>query len=456
MTTRLIDNYIATHHGRHLAELMDYVSIPSVSALPSHAADMRRCAEWTAAALHDAGLEHVRVIETAGNPIVYGDWLYAPGAPTVLCYGHYDVQPVDPEELWNSPPFQGTIRDGKLYARGATDDKGQLFIHVKAIEAHLRTVGRLPINISFIVEGEEEIGCAHLSAFVRENAALLAADVVVDSDSAMFADGVPSISCAMRGIACFQLDVRGSAADLHSGSFGGGVANPAFVLANLVAQLKDRDGRVAIPGFYDDVRELTPEERSEIASLQFDDRQYRAALGVPALFGEAGYTTLERTWARPTVEVNGLSAGFTSEGFKTVIPATAMARISMRLVPDQDPVRVGDLFAAFLASVAPPSVTYTLTRLHGGRPWSVRADDPFLRAAARAMAHGFGKEPLFTREGGSNPIVAVFEEILGAPTIMFGIGLPDENPHAPNEHLHLENFRRGIIAAARLYCEFAQ
>lgn len=445
--------FLEANRGRFVDELTQYLTIPSISALPQHAGEVRRCAEWTGRALDRAGLQNVRLIETPGNPIVYGDWLHAPGAPTILCYGHYDVQPIDPIGLWESPPFEPAVRDGKLYARGATDDKGQLFIHLKAIEAHLSQRGSLPVNMKVLIEGEEEVGGTHLEEFVRGHAQFLAADVVVNSDSAMFARDVPSITYALRGLAYFQLDVRGTSTDLHSGSFGGTVANPAFVLAEIIAWLRDPNGRVTIPGFYDDVRPLSEEERLEFAKLPFDEREYCDSLGAPQLFGERGYTTLERVWARPTLEVNGLLSGFTGEGAKTVIPAVAMAKVSMRLVPGQDPDRIGDLFEAYVAHLTPKTVTVRVTRMHGGHPWMMSPDHPFVQAAGRAMAQGFGKQPVFTREGGSNGIVSVFQEVLGVPTVMFGIGLPDENAHAPNENLDLTNFQRGIIAAAHLYQE---
>jgi acetylornithine deacetylase/succinyl-diaminopimelate desuccinylase-like protein len=453
---RRVLDFIDKSSDRYVEELSEYLAIPSISALPEHVADMRRGADWTAEALRRCGLQHVRVIETEGHPIVYGDWLDAPGAPTILCYGHYDVQPADPAGLWVSPPFQPTTRDGRIYARGATDDKGQLFIHVKAIEAHLSQTGRLPVNVKMLIEGEEEVGGRHLEAFVRDRARFLASDVVVNSDSAMLARGVPSITYALRGLVYFQLDVRGTSTDLHSGSFGGTVANSACVLAEILASLKDRFGRVTIPGFYDDVRPIASDERAAVAALPFDERQYREGIGAAALFGEPGYTTLERQWMRPTLDVHGLLSGFTGEGSKTVIPAVAMAKVSMRLVPAQDPARIGDLLEAHLATVAPRTVSVTVTRMHGGKPWATSPDHPFVRAAARAMARGFGRDPVFIREGGSNPIVPIFEEVLGVPTVMFGIGLPDENPHAPNEHLDLDNFHRGVVAAAHLYEEIGR
>src|SRR5687767_3618009 len=400
-------------------------------------------------------MQNVRLIETPGFPVVYADWLGAEGAPTILFYGHYDVQPVDPLNLWESPPFAATVRDGEIYARGAVDDKGQVFMHFKAIEAHLKQNGRLPVNIRVILEGEEEVGSKNLDDFIKANKAQLAADVVVISDSPMFDRGIPSICYGLRGLAYFQIDLRGTSSDLHSGSFGGAVANPAFVLAQILAQAKDKSGKIKIPGFYDKVRELAPEERAEFAKLPFKEVKYRKDLGAPKLFGESGYTTLERVWGRPTFEVNGLLAGFTGDGAKTVIPAVAMAKISMRLVPDQDPDQIAKLFEAYVAKVAPKTVEVKVTRMHGGKPWMTEFDNKFVQAAARAIEIGFRERPVFNREGGSIPVVSTFQEVLGLPTVLFGIGLPDENAHAPNEKLDLSNFHNGVIASAYLYEEVA-
>jgi acetylornithine deacetylase/succinyl-diaminopimelate desuccinylase-like protein len=448
-------DFIHSHRDRYLDELKGYLAIPSISALPEHKADVQRCAEWTADEMRRIGLENVRLMETPGFPVVYGDWLRAPGAPTILFYGHYDVQPVDPLDLWESPPFEATIRDGEIYARGAADDKGQVFMHFKAIEAHLKTSGALPVNMKVILEGEEEVGSANLDNFIRAHKAELGADVVVISDSPMFDRGVPSICYGLRGLAYFQIDLRGTKSDLHSGSFGGAVANPAFVLAQTLAQMKDKSGRVKIAGFYDDVRPLREEERAEFRKLPFNERRYAKELGAPKLHGETGYSTLERVWARPTFEVNGLLAGFTGEGAKTVIPAVAMAKVSMRLVPDQHPDRIAELFEAYLRKVTPKSVELKLTRMHGGKPWMTDFDNPYVQAAARAIEAGFGRTPVFNREGGSIPVVATFQEELGLPTVLFGVGLPDENAHAPNEKLDLNNFHGGIVASAHLYREMA-
>jgi len=453
--TSVID-FINTHRDRYVEELKSYLAIPSISALPQHQQDVKRCAEWTADEMRRIGLQNVRLIETPGFPVVYGDWLGAEGAPTILFYGHYDVQPVDPLDLWESPPFEATVRDGEIYARGSADDKGQVFMHFKAIEAHLKQNGRLPVNIKIILEGEEEVGSANLDEFVQAHKSELAADVVVISDSPMFDRGVPSICYGLRGLVYFQIDLRGTKSDLHSGSFGGAVANPAFVLANVLAQMKDRGGRIKIPGFYDDVRPLRDEERAQWKRLPFNEKRYAKDLGAPRLFGETGYSTLERVWARPTFEVNGLLSGFTGEGAKTVIPAVAMAKVSMRLVPDQHPDKIASLFEEYVKKISPKTVETKIVRMHGGKPWMTEFDNKYVQAAGRAIEKGFGQTPVFNREGGSIPVVATFQEILGLPSVLFGVGLPDENAHAPNEKLDLGNFHGGIIASAFLYDEIAK
>jgi acetylornithine deacetylase/succinyl-diaminopimelate desuccinylase-like protein len=453
--TSVID-FINTNRDKYVEQLKEYLAIPSISALPQHQADVKRCAEWTADEMRRIGMQNVKLIDTPGFPVVYGDWVNAPGAPTILFYGHYDVQPVDPVDLWESPPFEATVRDGELYARGAADDKGQVFMHFKAIEAHLSQNGRLPVNIKIILEGEEEVGSANLDNFVKAHKDELNADVVVISDSPMFDRGIPSICYGLRGLVYFQIDLRGTKSDLHSGSFGGAVANPAFVLANILAQMKDRGGRIKIPGFYDDVRALRDEEREQWKRLPFNEKRYAKELGAPRLFGETGYSTLERVWARPTFEVNGVLSGFTGEGAKTVIPAVAMAKVSMRLVPDQDPDKIAQLFEDYVKKVAPKTVDVKVTRMHGGKPWMTEFDNKYVQAAGRAIEKGFGQTPVFNREGGSIPVVATFQEILGLPSVLFGVGLPDENAHAPNEKLDLGNFHGGIIASAYLYDEIAK
>src|SRR5713101_1655988 len=452
---KVID-FINVNRDRYLDQLKAFLVIPSISALPEHAADVRRAADWSAEEMRRIGMQNVRLIETPGFPVVYGDWLGTAGAPTMLFYGHYDVQPVDPIDLWETPPFEATVRDGEIYARGSADDKGQVFMHLKAVEAHLKQNGRLPVNIKFMLEGEEEVGSEHLDDFVRGHKADLKADVVVISDSPMFARGVPSICYGLRGLVYFQIDLRGSSTDLHSGSFGGAVANPAYVLSQMIAQMKDRGGRVRIPGFYDDVVPLQEEERKAWASLPFNEKKFKKDFGIPKLFGESGYTTLERTWARPTFEVNGLLSGFTGEGAKTVLPAVAMAKVSMRLVPDQDPNKIATLFEDYVRKIAPKTVTLTVTRMHGGKPWMTAYDNPFVQAAGRAIERGFGRKPVFTREGGSIPVVSTFQEELGLPSVLFGVGLPDENAHAPNEKLDAGNFHGGVISSAILYDEIAR
>jgi acetylornithine deacetylase/succinyl-diaminopimelate desuccinylase-like protein len=453
--TSVID-FIHTSRDRYIAELKHFLSIPSVSALPEHAADVRRCADWVADEMRRIGLENVRLVDTPGNQVVYGDWLHAPGAPTILLYGHYDVQPVDPVELWESPPFEPTVRDGEIFARGAADDKGQVFMHLKAIEAHLRQTGALPVNIKLMIEGEEEVGSVNLDNFVRENRSTLGGDVVVISDSAMFDHGVPSICYSLRGLVYFQISLRGSTSDLHSGVFGGAVANPANVLTQVLAQMKDRGGRIKIPGFYDDVRPLADEERAQWKKLPFSEKKYRKDLGAPKLFGERGYSVLERVWGRPTFDVNGLLSGFTGEGAKTVIPAVATAKVSMRLVPDQHPDRIADLFEQYVRKITPKTVELTVTRMHGGNPWITTYDNPYVQAASRAIERGFGRAPVFCREGGSIPVVFTFEQELGLPAVLFGVGLPDENAHAPNEKLDLSNFHNGVVASAILYEEISK
>jgi len=446
-------DFINTNRDRYITELKTYLAIPSISALPEHKGDVRRAAEWTRDELTRVGLENVRLEETPGHPIVYGEWLHAEGAPTILFYGHYDVQPVDPLDLWETPPFEATVREGEIYARGSADDKGQIFMHFKAIEAHMKQNGRLPVNMKVLLEGEEEVGSENLDDFIRAHRDLLAADVVVISDSPMFARGIPSICYGLRGLAYFQIDVRGSNSDLHSGSFGGALANPAMALAQILAQMKDKSGRIKIEGFYDDVVDLTEEERSAWKQLPFNEKQYQRELGAPKLFGETGYSTLERIWARPTFEVNGLLSGFTGEGAKTVLPAVAMAKVSMRLVPNQDPDKVAQQFEAYVKKVAPKTVDVKVTRMHGGRPWMTDYHNDFVQAASRAIEKGFGQKPVFNREGGSIPVVFTFQQELGLPSVLFGVGLPDENAHAPNEKLDLGNFHNGVIASAILYEE---
>lgn len=448
--------YIHRNRDRYIAELKEFLTIPSISNNAENRDDMERCAAFLRDQLKSIGMQKAAVFPTQGHPVVYGEWLGAPGKPTVLFYGHYDVQPVDPLELWISGPFEPTIRDGELYARGAVDDKGQVWMNLKAAEAHLEAQGTLPVNLKLLIEGEEEVGSAHLDAFIQSHQELLRADVALISDTPLFDRGIPSICYGLRGLTYFQLDLKGSSQDLHSGSFGGTVINPNFALAQIIGLLKDSEGRVLIPGFYDEVAPMSEREKEELSRLPFDEERFRREVGAPELFGEKGYGTLERIWSRPTLEVNGLCGGFTGEGAKTVIPATAMAKISMRLVPNQDPDRIAHLFERYLKAVTPSSVELTLTRMHGGKPWLASIDHPATRAASRAFEKGFGAAPVFVREGGSIPVVTTLAETLGLSTVLMGVGLPDENAHAPNERLDLGNFQNGIVSVAHFFDQFSR
>ena len=447
--------FLSANETRIRNELFDFLRIPSVSAKSEHNSDTKRAAEWVKSSLDSIGVP-AKIYPTAGHPVVVGEWRNAPGAPTVLIYGHYDVQPAEPLDLWTSPPFEPTVRDGKIFARGSVDDKGQLFLHVKALEAHLATRGRLPVNVVVIAEGEEEIGSEHLASFVKDQKKLLKADAVVISDSAMFAPGLPSILSSLRGLAYFEINVQGSKGDLHSGSYGGAVVNPAMALARILATFHDANGRIAIPGFYKKVREWDQKIRKQMRSLPFDDKTLMKETGVNALGGEKGFTTLEKLWTRPTCEVNGLLSGYTGEGAKTVLPAKAMAKVSCRLVPDQDPADIEKLMKAHVAKVAPKGVKVTVKHLHGGRPWRAELSGGIYDAARSALRAAYGKEPVITGEGGSIPVVGDFERILGAPVLLVGFGLPGENAHAPDEWMSEENFRVGTLAMATLWDEYAK
>ena len=447
--------YVASQKDRFRAELYDFLRIPSVSAKSEHDGDTRRTAGWLSDRLAAAGLQS-EVIETAGHPIVLAEWHRAADAPTVLVYGHYDVQPPEPLDEWDSPPFEPTVRDGRLYGRGTADDKGQLYMHVKALEAHLATSGSLPINVVVLAEGEEEVGSPNLVPFVQANRKRLTCDIVVISDSGMFAEGLPSLLFSLRGLAYFELRVKGARSDLHSGEYGGAIANPGNALARIIASLHAADGRVAIDGFYDDVREWDAETRRQIAGLPHDDRAYRDELGVSALAGESGYGTLERTWIRPTCDVNGILCGYTGQGAKTVLPNRAMAKVSFRLVPDQTPAKVRKLLEAHLAKVTPRGVTVDIEELHGGRPWRAKVEGPGFEAAADALHDTFGRKPVLMGAGGSIPIVVDFEEQLGAAALLVGFSLPGCNLHAPNEWLPLEYFQRGIETLTRLYTNLGE
>jgi acetylornithine deacetylase/succinyl-diaminopimelate desuccinylase-like protein len=448
-----LDRFLTENNDRIHDELFEFLRIPSVSARSEHRQDTMRAAEWLAARMRDIGLT-TEIVPTEGHPIVVGEWRKAGReAPTVLIYGHYDVQPAEPLELWESPPFEPTVRRGRIYARGAVDDKGQLYLHVKALEAHLRTRGTLPINVIVLAEGEEEVGSPNLATFIEGQAKRLACDAVVISDSSMFAPGLPSILSSLRGLAYVQIDVQGPAVDLHSGSYGGAVINPATALAHIIASFHDDQYRVAIPGFYDKVRDWSDDARSRIRALPFEEAKFAEEVGAPALGGEAGQTTLERIWTRPTCEINGLLSGYTGEGAKTVLPAAAMAKVSCRLVPDQDPEEIVALVRAHVERVAPAGVRVTVRALHGGRPWRADLKGPLYDAARRALATAFEHEPVIVGEGGSIPVVGDFERILGAPVLLVGFGLPGENAHAPNEWMSDENFVKGTKAIASLWDE---
>jgi len=449
--------YIQERRSAFVEELKGFLRIPCVSTKSEHKADMLKAAEWLVERMRGMGLEHVEILPTAGHPVVYADWLHAAGKPTALVYGHYDVQPAEPLELWTTGAFDPTVRNGELYARGAVDDKGQVFMHLKALEAHLKTTGRLPVNIRLLIEGEEEIGSPNLDAFVAKHKDMLKADVVVISDTAMIAKDAPGITVGLRGLVYFQIDMEVAKSDLHSGGFGGAIENPAMALAQLLAKLKDRNGRIAIPGFYDDVRRLPADERRALARLPFSERKFQKDLGAPALFGEKGFTTLERLWARPTLEVNGVYSGFIGEGAKTVLPCRAMAKVSMRLVPNQDPGKIARLFVQHVKRLAPKTVRLKVTEVSGrGTPWLVPTNHPSLQAVARAIEKGFGKRPVYTRTGGTIPVVATLDRLLKAPILLMGIGLPDENAHAPNEKLDLDNLHHGMLSAAYLFEELAE
>jgi acetylornithine deacetylase/succinyl-diaminopimelate desuccinylase-like protein len=448
--------FIDAHRQQFVDELIEWARIPSVSSDPRHAGDVRRNAEHLAERLRTLGAGRVEVWPTAGHPAVFAEWMRAPGKPTLLVYGHHDVQPVDPLGEWKSPPFEPTVREGRLWGRGVVDDKGQVYIHAKAIESFVVAAGGLPINLKMIVEGEEEIGSVNLDALMRDHATDLAADFVCVSDTAMFGRGIPSLCIGLRGLAYVEIRVDGPALDLHSGSFGGGVLNPVNVLARMIATLHDDKGRVAVDGFYDHVLPLTPAERRDIAALPFDEKEWLRSTGAPATSGEDGYSTLERIWARPTLDCCGISGGFQGEGAKTIIPARASAKVSCRLVPNQEPDDIARKLVAHFERVAPPGVRVNVETLHGGRPYLAPTDHPVYEVAKRAFSKAFGKPTVFMREGGSIPFVRTIADATGKPCLLMGFGQPDENAHAPNEWLDLENYHLGIKSAAYLYDEMSR
>ena len=454
-TADVLEEYLESTADRRMASYEAFLRIPSVSALPEHAPDCRRAAEFLADDLRAIGLEHVEVLETGGHPLVYGDWLHAESAPTVLVYGHYDVQPPDPLDEWELAPFEPLVRDGRMLARGAADDKGQVHMHVRAAEAVLATRGRLPINLRYLFEGEEESTSTNLDRWLEQNKARVAADFAVISDTGFFEGNLPAITLGLRGITYLQVDVIGSSIDLHSGMYGGTVQNPANALATIIAALKDPDGRILVPGFYDDVVPLSDADRAAFAALPFDEEAYRASLGVPALVGEPGYAVLERRGGRPTLDVNGIWGGFQGEGAKTIIPGSAHAKISCRLVVDQDPDRIYELVRAHIVRVAPAGVRVEVHELGGGLPSLTPMDHPATQAAARAIEATFGQAPLFIREGGSIPVCASFTSILGLQVVLLGFTNPDDKAHAPNESMVLANYETGIRTIARYWEELA-
>jgi acetylornithine deacetylase/succinyl-diaminopimelate desuccinylase-like protein len=471
-------SFAKNNQQRFVDELKALLRIPSISTDPVHAADTRRAAEFVAAELGRIGMENVRLIETTtpetviapssgpaevvparnGHPLVYADHLHAAGAPTVLLYAHYDVQPPDPLDEWLSPPFEPTERDGNIYARGAVDDKGQLWMHVKALESlFAASSGRLPVNIRVIIEGEEEVGGEGIAAFVREHPAQLAADVALVSDSEMFAPDLPTLCVGLRGMIYTEIEARGARTDLHSGMYGGAAPNPFVALAQIIAQLKDANGHILIPGFYDNVATPTPAELAAWKSLPFDEEHYRQTeVGSPVLTGETGFSVLERTWSRPTLDVHGMPGGFIGAGAKTVIPARATAKVSMRLVPDQTPAEAFAQYKSYLESLCPKGIEIAVRLIHMGDPIVVSTDNPYVRAATAAMHDVFRKDTVFIRSGGSIPIVGDFIRELGTPTILMGFGLPDDNLHAPNEKFHLANFHRGIESIIRFLTNLAE
>lgn len=446
-----LDAHLDARREARLADFVELLRIPSISALPEHAADMRTAATFVAERMGSIGLEHVEVAETDGPPVVYGDWLHAEGGPTVLVYAHYDVQPVDPLDLWVKPPFEPRVEDGRVYARGAADDKSHVHMHLQAVEAWLAVRGRLPINLRFIFEGEEESGSENFERWVTTHQDQLAADLVVVSDTGFLDGNLPALTSSLRGMMYAQIDVRGSALDLHSGGFGGVVRNPAGALASIIASLHDADGRVAVAGFYEAVRPPSPRLRQEMARLPFDEAAYKERIGVSELVGEAGWSPLERRGLRPTCDVNGLWGGFQGQGAKTIIPAHAHAKVSCRLVPDQDPERIFELFRRHVLDVAPSGVTVDVQLVNTGRPCVTAIDHPATAAAARAIEEVFGQAPYFICEGGSVPVTAVFSETLDRPVVLLGFMNDDCQAHAPNESLVLDNYERGIRTIVRYW-----
>lgn len=455
--SKAVSTWVDSHRQRLLDELFELIRIPSVSTLPEHSPDVARAAAFTADSLRAAGLENVEIIPTDGHPLVYADWLHAPGKPTVLCYGHYDVQPPDPLELWVSPPFEPELRNGNIYARGAVDDKGQFYMHVKAIEALFAVHGKLPVNVKVLIEGEEEIGGKSISKFVPLNKAKLASDVALVSDTALYAEGLPTLCIGLRGLVYMEIVAQGPARDLHSGLYGGTAPNAVYGLIELLSKFKDADGRILIPGLYDGVVDPSPEEMQSWQSLPFSEAaMLRDEVGATSLTGEPNRSVLERVWSRPTMEVHGIAGGFTGAGAKTVIPATATAKVSFRLVPNQQPEAVVAAIKAFVASHAPKGIVCTVNVLSYGPGLMVNPNHPAIQVAAAAFAEMMGRPTVFTRSGGSIPIVGEFHEQLGIPTILMGLGLPDDGLHSPNEKFKLANYYLGIETVAHFLEKYGE
>ena len=451
MNTATAITYAHENQQRFLSELKELLRIPSISTLPEHKGDLVRAAEFIASHLRGIGMEHVEVIPTSGHPLVYADWLKASGKPTVLCYGHYDVQPPDPLNEWHTPPFEPTERNQNLYARGAVDDKGQMYMHVKALESLMKTgSGKLPVNIRVLIEGEEEVGGESIARFVRENGERLKADVALVSDTEMFAPDLPTLCVGLRGMVYTELEATGAVTDLHSGMYGGAAPNPLEALARLIVKMKDEKGRVLISGFYDRVEKPSADELKAWSSLPFDVENFRKKeVGAKELTGELEFSVLERLWARPTLEVHGVPGGFTGTGAKTVIPARASAKVSMRLVPEQRPAEIFELYSSFVQTNIPKGISVKIKQLSMADPIVVRTDNRFVKASTEAMKDVFHRDTVFIRSGGSIPVVADFEKYLKTPSVMMGFGLPDDNLHAPNEKFHIPNFYRGIESIIR-------
>ena len=449
--------YLTENTSRYLDELFDFLRIPSISSLPEHADDVKRAAEWVAARMKAAGLEEVRILPTEGHPVVYGQWLNAPDKPTVLIYGHFDIQPVDPLELWTQPPFEPVVREDRIYARGASDDKGNMLIPILAAEAMLKTGGGLPVNVKFFFEGQEEIGSPQLPEFIASQSDLLACDMVLSADGGQWEEDQPALNVGRRGLCALQIDLQSAAQDVHSGTYGGTFQNPIHALARLIASMHSPRGGILVEGFYDAVRELTESERAQIADIPYNESQYMRDLGVPQLFGEPGYSTYERAWVRPTLEVNGIWGGFQGEGIKTVIPAKAHAKITCRLVPDQEPDKIFELIRAHVAKHTPTGATAAVKRLAGSAdPFLIPFDHPGNRAARIVLSELYGKEPYIARTGGTIPVSGLFLKSLGAHMVNFAFGLEDENLHAPDEFFRISSFKRGLNAYGMILEELAR